>query len=208
MKRTIYAFWLPCLFFFIFSGCVRQHEAVSGEIKAFRSGDLHLTAKKDIPKIIYVDLRDANGVPAHLPQDVENALAGKSFELTDSPSKAGYILHINIVRKGSVDPATMPALVESGYGTDAKFSGHGATAILADALLVQRSVPQAKRPSRERLKNITKRNARGSSQMRFGLMIPGEISSRQDATAFFSRELAKELQNALAPQSQASAEED
>lgn len=201
MKKNCLNFWLSCLLpILVFSGCLRHQEAASAEIQAFHSGDIRLAADKDIPKTIYVDLRDADGALVSLPEEIKRTIAGKRFRLADSPSKAGYILHINIVRQGSVDPAQFAALVNAGYGSKAKFSGQGATGLLADALMVQRTVPSHKRPSRARLKNITSRNARDSSQMRLGL-----LAKDKPAEGMFARALARELQNAMSSQSKASA---
>lgn len=200
MTKNILSLLLPCLFFLVFlSSCAQQKEASSAEIDIYRSGSLQLDNKKNIPKKIFVDVRDAAGAPAALPPDVEAAMEQKDFEIVDSPSEAAYILHISIVRQGEVDPAIFPSMVESGYGTPAKFSGDGGVGLIADALLVQRNIPTHKRPSRARLKNVAYRNATDSNQMRLGFILRGDLPDNSKPENFFAQKLAHEIRDALEP---------
>lgn len=211
MGNSLSSFRVFCAIFLSLSliqACVRQPEAVSGEIRTFSSGNLYMAAHRDAPRTIYVDVRDKGGAVSSIPREIAVALARGQFRLADSPSKAGYILHIDLLRAGTVDAANLQRLVNSGYGSDAAFSGSGSTGLLADALLVQRRVPSSSRPSRARLKNITKRNALGSGQMRIGLLVPGRIPQGQTPESFFSRVLAGELENALEGGSRADASDD
>lgn len=208
MKKRLFTFWIPCLVFLILfsaQGCVRHHTAQSAEIKTFRSGSLRVASSNDSPKTIYVDTHNA-GREALSSASIENALKHENFKLVGSPSKAGYILHINILREGSVDPAVLQKLVKGGYGSEAKFSGHGAMGLLTDALLVQRKVPSASKPANAKLKNITKRNALGSKQMRLGLLIPNAAANTA-SRVILADALAKEIQNAISSGSQANAED-
>lgn len=211
MKKNLLTFWIPCLvFLIIFSmpGCVRQNHAQSAEIKTFRSGSLHVKGNREAPKTIYVDVRNVAGHEQLSASVIENALKLENFRKAESPSNAGYILHISVLQEGKVDPEVLQKLVKAGYGSEARFSGNGATALLTDALLVQRKVPGDSKPSKAKLKNITKRNALGSTQMRLGLLIqqPGGTSSASHA--FLSDALAREIRNAISSQSQANAAEE
>ncbi len=189
---------LVCLLMVLMPGCLRQKESVpAAEIKTFRSGSLHVKPNREAPRTIYIDVRNAAGLhPLHV-QTLGTALNGEEFQVTESPSKAGYILHLSLLQEGPVDSAMLEKLVEAGYGSEARFSGAGSTGMLADALLVQRMVPSSKRPSRERLKNISKRNALDSTQMRLGLLLPGNDIENPGDHAMFSDALVKEIIRAI-----------
>ena len=198
MVNLINRFLLPTvIIFFAICGCVRNNVAAPREIEKHHSGSLSMPLKKDIPRVIYVDMRDSAGPRSSLPPEIIDAIRHENFEITDSPSKAGYILHINIIREDTVDPLVFAEIAKAGYGGEANFSGSGAKALLADAILVQRNVPAAKRPSQERLKNISARNARDSGQMRIGLMLAGDDAADPAYSRLFYTALADELQLAL-----------
>ncbi len=177
--------------------CVRQREAVDAEIRVLREGALTPMEHGDVPDRMYVDVRDMTGRALRLPAHAGRNLGNARVELVEKPSEAGYILQVSLLDEGTVDPETFATLVKEGYGTPARFSGGGASGLLADILLVQRKVPSHSRPSRARLKNITSRNAVGSSQMRLGLLVPHETPPHAALPASFADALARELGAAL-----------
>jgi len=179
-----------CACLILIAACVRQN-AKSAEITALHSGSLKMPDNPDAPKLVYVDASANPKLAANLTQNLGSALTHSQFRMADSPSKAGYILHVKILGKGQASPDSIKTAVSAGYGGKANFSGSGANAMLVDALMVQRRIPNAKRPSRQRLKNITSRNALGSSQMRLAVMTFGKRYANKDEA--FSRAIASEL---------------
>lgn len=173
----------------LFTGCVKQQAAQSAELATYHQGNLSLPDNPKAPKLIYVDCREGAELAPHLNEYLERALAQGRFHLADSPSKAGYILHVNILRQGDVAPDSLKAAVNAGYGTKAKFHGNGADGMLVDALMVQRRIPEAARPSHQKMKNIASRNALDSSQMRMGILATGKKHGQEE----FSRAIAQEL---------------
>lgn len=193
---------------FFLLGCVRQKEAVSAEIQTFTSGDLALETHADAPRKIYVDAQDADGKPFNMLQNLYSALVSQEFDIVDKPSEAGYILHVNILQTGNVNAQYFKTLVDAGYGANASFSGSGSEGLLADALLVQRRVPTAKRPSQARMKNISKRNALENSQMRIGILIPRNVADHSAALQALTLNLARTLRAALSRETLADAKKD
>lgn len=182
------------------AGCVRQREAGSAaDVHILRSGELSRVERADVPSRIYVDVRDMTGRALRLPANAARDFKSTQFSLADSPSQAGYILQVSLLDEGVVSPAALEALVRAGYGAPARFSGTGAAGLLADVLLVQRVVPSHRRPSRARLKNITSRNAVGSSQMRLGLYVDHETPPHNSLPVYFADALARELSAAISP---------
>lgn len=183
------------------TACARQDdfggkEGTVAEVEAITSGKLAaINGKK--AKTIYISVHDQTGKLVSLPSDAQGALAAQGLDLVDSPSKAAWILQVTVLGEGRVDLAALKKIVDEGYGHGAKFTGHGATGLVADVLLVKRRVPTAQRPSRERLKNISQTNALGSSQMRVGLYVPHDTPKHQNLPDYFSITLARELLAAL-----------
>lgn len=175
-------------------GCVRQNNKTpdAAQTETFTNGDLRLPRHADAPGRIYVEARNSAGEQLPISRNLEAALASKSFTIVSSPSKAGYILNINILQRGDVNPAILDRLVQEGYGAPSGFTGSGGIGMLVDALLVQRRVPLGKRPGHARLKNISARNAMESAQMRLGAVVFKPVSE----TAAYE-ELSFNLANAL-----------
>ncbi|MBD5641430.1 MAG: hypothetical protein HDQ91_03315 [Desulfovibrio sp.] len=158
-------------------------------LETFHNGSLNLPDKAGAPRKIYVDCHGNEKLTPHLDQHLEKALAGGNFRIAGAPSEAGYILHVNILDHGSVAPESLKSAVRAGYGNRAGFSGAGADGMLVDALMVQRRVPEAKRESLQKMKNVSSRNAIGSSQMRIGVL----GSDREHDAEAFSAAIAAEL---------------
>ena len=177
--------------------CIRQREAESAEIRVLRSGELAPVENGDVPDKMYVDVRDMTGRALRLPANAGRSLARTRVTLVENPSEAGYILQVSLLDEGTVSPEALEEIVNAGYGAPARFTGRGAHGLLADVLLVQRKVPSHARPSRARLKNITSRNAVGSSQMRLGLLVPHEEPRHNALPSSFARTLSHELEEAL-----------
>ena len=140
--------------------------------------------------------------------EVERLLRAEKYDITDNPSQAGFIIQASVLEAGITDAASAHRMVEGGYGAPSELSGKGATLVLSDILLVQRRVPSDKRPKRFMLQNVGSRNARGSSQMRTGLLAHREFSVDSGVPALFVTLLAREITSpfSTAPQEQAPAQ--
>lgn len=198
MRRLFFAFSVPvlaCLFLFCGIGCARQADHSPAKVRVYHSGNLTVSEKGKTSNTIYIDIHGND--TAQLASRLESALRQSSFKIVDSPSEAGYILHVTLVREGNVDPLSFPDIVNAGYGSEARFTGSGATAVVTDALLVKRKVPTAKRPVKARLKNISTRNALDNSQMRLGLIADRQLNRPGEMARIFADPLARELKHAL-----------
>lgn len=172
-------------------GCSRHTQAQSAELVTLHQGNLKIKDHPEAPKIVYVDARNAETHAPHLRAHLGKELAASKFRLADSPSKAGYILHVNILKDGPVDTTALTQAVQAGYGKNTQTTGTGGNAMLVDALMVQRRIPKAQRPSHQKMKNISSRNALNSSQMRLAVLSPGVKDTLN--TEAFSQAIAKEL---------------
>lgn len=152
----------------------------------------------DIAPLVYVNVRDNTNRRAQTLQSFTEAdLRTRGYTVSPTPSEAGYILQVVVLSAGTTAPERARAVVAAGYGAPSGLSGEGGAALVADVLLVQRTVPSSERPSRVRLKNISRRNAVASSQMRLGLLVPQGARKGADLPPAAIRVLARELAEAV-----------
>ena len=177
--------------------CHRQNEIMPEEVQLSSSGSFLAGHDNNVPRIICLS---AAGIERKglLLASVAHELRALGYETSDRPSEAGYILQITISGQGLWQEEAMRLAVESGYGQKASPTGSGMAGFVADALFVQRHVPDANRPSQKRLKNISNRNAIADSQMRFGILGPPPASDHQpDMPDTFINVLACSLAQAV-----------
>lgn len=167
------------------------------EIITQKSGNLELNSGKGFPKSIYLDIRDETGNLPLTPEYLPKMLARDGYEVVGNPSEAAYILHLFLLKEGKTDPESLKAFVGAGYDSPGSFTGSGHSAWLADALLVQRRVPDAKRPSHVRLKNISLRNAVGNSQARIAVSSPAQLEGRAEFAKAFAEPLARAIRDSM-----------
>ena len=200
MKKTL--FLLLALLLLLLPGCKHRQPAPT-DIQILRQGSL-APADDDTTPVVYVSVRDQSRHVFGLRTEVERLLRAEKYDITDNPSQAGFIIQASVLEAGITDAAA----AQRGYGAPSELSGKGATLVLSDILLVQRRVPSDKRPKRFMLQNVGSRNARGSSQMRTGLLARREFSVDSGIPALFVTLLAKEITSpfSTAPQEQAPAQ--
>ena len=193
--RTVLMALLCCLL--PLCACVRQ-QGDPARLEVVRAGALEDAAGDvEVPKQVYLGLRDNTGRAPGLRPLAEARLRQTGYELVPNPSQAGYILQVNVLAAGQTDPATARAVAAAGYDAPSRLAGRGATAMVADVLLVLRRVPSATRPGRAQLKNISSRNAISSSQMRLGLVLAQDLGQGKSLPPYFMEALARELALAL-----------
>ena len=174
-------------------------------IETMHNGSLAVENGAEIANSFYVDVQGQTRGMDGIVAATEAKLRLGGYEITNNPSEAGHILHLNILHSGACNANDLRIAVAAGYGNSLHLgsgsgSGDDATGLVADALLVQRRIPTHKRPSFVRLKNISNRNAVGNSQMRFGLLLP---SGTQNLPPAFVEVLSRELATALQSPTQA-----
>ena len=189
MTRSIVLFCLVlCV---LLTGCKQQVEP--GDIDVFRHGRLSWQSDAEIAPVIYVGYHDESQQVPYLRSVAQAFLEGSGFAVTDNPSKAGYIVQLTLLAAGPASRESLCRAVDSGYGAPATLEGGGSTVLLADVLLVQRRIPSHKRPSRARMKNVSRRNAVDNSQARIGLVLERELRQGKALPAAFADVLGREL---------------
>lgn len=182
-----------CLAFASLCGCVRQ-PADAARVEVLRQGQIEEPeADVNIHPAVYVNVRDNTNKVFGLRTQVETWLQRQGYTVVPNPSEAGYILQIVVLAAGTTAPETARQVVTAGYDAPSQLSGKGGTALVADVLLVQRHVPSTQGSRSKNLKNIGKRNAVGSSQMRIALLAHQEFKTGAGMPPVFAETLAKEL---------------
>lgn len=190
-RLTVIALLLACCL--CLGAC--KHTRIDPEaVEALHSGAFDVENGEDIANSFYVDVQGQTEGLDGIVAETEAKLRLGGYQITNNPSKAGHILHLNILHTGPCAAEEVRSAVSTGYGNRLSMKKGEATGLVADALLVQRRIPTHKRPSFVRLKNISNRNAVGNSQMRFGLLLP---SGTQNLPPAFVEVLSRELASAL-----------
>ncbi len=196
-RLTVIALLLACCL--CLGAC--KHTRIDPEaVEALHSGAFDVENGEDIANSFYVDVQGQTEGLDNVVAETEAKLRLRGYQITNNPSKAGHILHLNILHSGPCVADDVRSAVSAGYGNRLRLKKGEATGLVADALLVQRRIPTHKRPSFVRLKNISNRNAVGNSQMRFGLLLP---SGTRDLPPAFVEVLSRELATALQSPTQA-----
>jgi len=188
-----YLLLLLCLGLLAASGCVRQPIDAAG-LEVLRQGQLEEPeGDVDIAPVVYVNVRDNTNRVFGLRAQTESWLRRQGYTIVPNPSEAGYILQIVVLSAGIASVDNARQIVAAGYDAPAQLSGKGASAMVADILLVQRRIPKAQRPSNQKLKSIGKRNAVGNSQMRIALLVHQELRLNGGLPPIFAETMGKEL---------------
>ena len=178
-------------------GCVRQ-PADAARVEVLRQGHIEEPeADVNIHPAVYVNVRDNTNKVFGLRTQVETWLQRQGYTVVPNPSEAGYILQIVVLSAGATAPETARQVVAAGYDAPSQLGGKGGTALVADVLLVQRHVPSTQGTRRTNLKNIGKRNAVASSQMRIALLAHQEFKMGAGMPPVFTETLAKELSTSV-----------
>ena len=172
--------WTALLLALLCCACIRPNTAPTMQV--LQSGALEAQGGPGVAKTVYVDARDA----------IIRRLAGAGFEVIDSPSKAGHILHVNIAAAGESDAAVARSAIDAGFDAPVRLQGKDSIVIVADALLVERNVPSPNRARSNAMRSITRRNAVADSRLRLGIILPHANRSPLLEAAVADR-LAQEL---------------
>ena len=170
--------------------CIRPHTPPTMQV--MQTGALEAQGGPGVARTVYVDARDARKPAPILREAIIRRLSGAGFEVIDSPSKAGHILHVNVVAAGECNADTARAAIRAGFDSPVHLEGNDSVVIVADALLVERNVPSPNRARSNAMRSISRRNALADSRLRLGIILPPMKRSPLAEAAVADR-LAQEL---------------
>ncbi|WP_415062432.1 complement resistance protein TraT [Bdellovibrio sp.] len=121
----------------LLSGCAATQVAISKrklDVQTKMSSSLFLDpVENEQSKRIYIQTKNSSDKPDfRISQDLENALRSKGFKIVSNLNQAKFVLHVNVLQVGKMDPNAAEAAIYKGYGTDGVALGAG-TAYVAGA---------------------------------------------------------------------------
>lgn len=162
--------WAVLLLGVLCGACIRSHTPPTMQI--VQAGSLEAQGGPGVARTVYVDARDAHKPAPVLRDAIVRRLTGAGFEVIESPSKAGHILHVNIVAAGECDADAARGAINAGFDSPVQLQGKDSVVIVADALLVERTVPSPNRARSNAMRSIARRNALADSRLRLGVILP------------------------------------
>ena len=142
-----------------------EHPAPPADLAFFHSVPVQ-PARNANKEAAFITISDQRHVSGLLKARLERVLLQHNFTLTEQPSQAERIITLKILYKGPGNKQDLQTCVKSGY--DAALSAlQGEEGVLvADLLLVRRTVPG----KNAQLRNISSRTRKSSTQVRIGLV--------------------------------------
>lgn len=167
MNKYLSGIILLCLCLAGMQGCVQQQKKlVIPEFETLQSENVHVDVTPDAPSRVYVSLRDKTDKVFGLRSLVESRLTQLGYEITNNPSRAGYILQIDVLSVGLADAQAVRQAVPLGYGGPLHIQGTDSSVLVSDVLLALRNKPQSLKKRSHVLRAVSSRSAVASYQMR------------------------------------------
>ena len=118
----------------LLAGCAAMGTAIEHKdltTQTQMSESIFLNPVDDVQKTVYVDIRNTSAKPLNITQLVKSHIASRGYRIVRNPSKAHYLLQVNILKVGLISESAAQKALASGYGgvlagvaTGALVSGH------------------------------------------------------------------------------------
>lgn len=100
-------------------GCAATQVAIEKKdlkVETLMSDTIFLDVEKNLPRTVYVDIRNSSDKDFDLLGPVTAKLAQRGYTVVADPAAASYVLQVNILQVGQADPSALRTSVYSGYG--------------------------------------------------------------------------------------------
>lgn len=200
MKNYLSGIMILCLCMVGMQGCVKhQTTPVAPTFETVQSENVHVDVTPDAPSRVYVSLRDKTDKVFGLRSLVEKHLTSLGYEITNNPSRAGYILQIDVLAVGIADGQAVREGVRLGYGAPLNVSGSDSSALVTDVLLALRNKPQALKKRSHVLRAASSRSAVASYQMRIATISDSPPKNMDSDLAYYEDALVKRIGDMFPP---------
>lgn len=123
---------LATVFVLLLQGCAAVQTAVSHsdlDVQNRMSETIFLDPVGPDKKVVFVQAKNTSDQPGFdLEPALKQAIAAKGYQIVDDPNRANYILQVNVLQVGKVDPSAAEQSFLGGYGSAATGAGVGAAA--------------------------------------------------------------------------------
>lgn len=104
----------------LMSGCAATSVAISKrnlEVQTKMSSTVFLDPVSSDKRTIVIQVRNTSDKASfQIEQDLRTAISGKGYKIVDDPSKAHYMLQVNILQVGVMDPSAALGALNGGFG--------------------------------------------------------------------------------------------
>jgi hypothetical protein len=102
-------------------GCAAVQTAVAKrnlDVQSKMSDTIFLDPVSPSQQTIYVQVRNTSDrADFDISSDIRNAVEGRGYRVMDDANRAHYILQVNVLQVGKIDPAAADKLFAGGYGS-------------------------------------------------------------------------------------------
>ena len=104
----------------LLSGCAATHVAISKrdlDVQTKMSSTIFLDPVPKDKQTIYLQVRNTSDRPDFRIEDsIRSGIAGRGYKIVTDAGQAHYMLQINVLQAGKIDPAAAQAAFAAGYG--------------------------------------------------------------------------------------------
>jgi hypothetical protein len=124
-----YLLLILCLFC---CGCAAMSVAISKKdlnVQTLMSDTIFMDPENETPKTVFIVVRNTTDKNVNIESLLSSQLQARGYAIEQTPSKAGYILQVNVLQIGMTDPNAYEASVKHGpafWGSSAAAVGAGA----------------------------------------------------------------------------------
>ncbi|UOF02196.1 complement resistance protein TraT [Bdellovibrio reynosensis] len=123
MSSNFSKFFLLTIGLYFLSGCAATHVAVSKrnlDVQTKMSASLFVEPiENEKLKKVYIQAKNTSDKQEfRISHELEQAFAAKGFKVVSKMNQANFVVQVNILQVGKMDPSAAEASVYRGYGTD------------------------------------------------------------------------------------------
>ncbi len=104
----------------LMSGCAATSMAISKrnlDVQTRMSSTVFLDPVSGDKRTMVIQVRNTSDKPSfQIEQDLKAAVTGKGYTIVNDPAKAHYMLQVNILQVGKMDPSAAMNVLNSGFG--------------------------------------------------------------------------------------------
>ncbi len=105
----------------VLAGCAAAHTAISKrdlDVQSKMSDTIFLDPVPQSQQVVYVQIRNTSDqAEFDIDPDLRNAIEGRGYTITSDIARAHYLLQVNVLQVGKIDPSAADRYFAAGYGS-------------------------------------------------------------------------------------------
>lgn len=176
MPKTVCLYLVVCGI--LLAGCVYHGmpppSAATMKVEMLSSRDVCMPDRPALHPVVYVDVRDGTSRTFGMRDFLEKTLEDRGYSITKNPSHARYILQMHIIHAGEIHPQAVRQAVSLGYGQAAVVEGTGATVLMADIWVAERTLPKGGPRQSHIIASVSTRSVVADEKWRIATLVVGQ----------------------------------